>query len=420
MAAKKTGKMTAGKAAAILITAILVGVLAGGAFGYTYSKTRSAEENGQVPGGASGSAQDLSIGRYSGSSDQELIANPLVSGKVIQATKTAQNSVVVIVTAIREEVTTIFGQSYVEEYSALGSGIIFKEENNKVYVLTNAHVLEGAHEAYLYYSDEDKIPIYLVGESVSDDVAVVYALRSDIPDEVYANMKVATLGDSDLLRKGDLAIAIGSPYSQNMDHTTTVGIITGVNQKLAIEDRVIQVLQTDASLNPGNSGGALINENGEVIGINSAGIRTTDVEGLGFAITINHAKEVIAELFEHGSREKASLGLESSTFLDERTARLYGMTTGLYVYSVTEGGAAEAAGIMRGDIITAVNGQKLTDASSLETILNGLSGGDTVTVEYVHGRTLSPRTAMVTLDSVTDENTYLPKGPDAIPGGKAA
>ena len=420
MAAKNRRKMTAGKAAAFLIAAVLVGVLAGGAFGYTYSRTRTASETGENTNTPASSAQDLSIGRYSGSSDQELIANPLVSGKVIEATKTAEDSVVVIITAIQEEVTTIFGQSYVEEYSALGSGIIFKEENGRVYILTNAHVLEGAHEAFLYYSDEEMIPIYLVGESVSDDVAVVYALRSDIPDELYAKMKVATLGDSDLLRKGDLAIAIGSPYSQKMDHTTTVGIITGVNQTLAIEDRVIQVLQTDAALNPGNSGGALINENGEVIGINSAGIRTTDTEGLGFAITINHAKEVVAELFDHGSKEKASLGLESSTFLDERTARLYGMTTGLYVYSVTEGGAAEAAGIMRGDIITSVNGQKLTDASSLEKILNDLSGGDTVTVEYVHGRNMSAHTATVTLDSVTDENTFLPKGPEAIEGGTAA
>ena len=282
-------KMTFGRGLRWVLCFLLIGAVIGGSFGVGYTLSRQPQDT-NTEGGASYMLRDNG---YTGNSDQTLLANPLVGENVKNITENVKDSVVVIITRAQEEVQTIFGQSYVQEYSALGSGVIFREEDDRLYILTNAHVLEDAEEAYLYFDEETTAPVYLVGESVSNDLAVIYVNKSELSEEILNQLKVATLGDSDTVRKGDLAIAIGSPYSQNMAHTTTVGIVTGVDQDFEIEDRVLNVIQTDAALNPGNSGGALFNENGEVIGINSAGIRSDTTEGLGFAISINRAKEVI-------------------------------------------------------------------------------------------------------------------------------
>ena len=346
---------------------------------------------------------------YTGNSDQNLLANPLVEENVKTVTENVKDAVVVIITRAQEEVQTVFGQSYVQEYTALGSGVIFREEEDRLYVLTNAHVLEGATEAYLYFDEETTAPVYLVGESVSNDLAVIYVNKADLSEEILNRLKVATLGDSSAVRKGDLAIAIGSPFSQNMAHTTTVGIVTGVDQDFEIEDRVLNVIQTDAALNPGNSGGALFNDQGEVIGINSAGYRSDSTEGLGFAISINKAKEVIEEIFNHGSIEKASIGISSSTFIDEELAKLYRVPSGLFIYQLESGGAAERAGLEMGDVITSINGIALTDENSINDILAALNGGDTVEVEVIRNRDVqNVLTIQVTLDSVSDTNTNLP------------
>lgn len=403
-------KMTFGRAMKWLLAMLLIGAVVGGAFGFGY--TMSKNQNLRQP--SQGSLYSLADNGYTGSSGQELLSNPLVSGKVIEASTKAQNAVVVIITKAQQQVQTIFGQNYVKEYSALGSGVIFKEEDGKLYILTNAHVIEEAKEAYLYFDEENMVNVYLVGESVSNDLAVVYVNKADIPEELLQNLSVATLGDSSKVRKGDLAIAIGSPFGKQLAHTTTVGIVTGVDQEFEIDGKTLNVVQTDAALNPGNSGGALINENGEVIGINSAGIRDGKVEGMGFAISINKAKEVIDTIFEKGTVEKASMGIESATFIDEEGAKLYRVPGGLFIYKLTSGGAAEKAGLRVGDVITSVNGIALTDENSLDDILAVLSGGDTVDVEIIRNRDArNVMTVSVTLDGISDASTDLPTKADS-------
>ena len=404
---RKPHRMTFGKACIWMLVTAVIGLLAGGALGYNYSRTLRERHNNA----SEGSAYRLSANGYTGSSDQALLGNPLVSGKVIEATTKAQNSVVVITTTIREEVQSIFGRSYTEEYSALGSGVFFEESEQNLYFLTNAHVIRGASEAYLYFDEDNIFPIYLVGESVANDLAVVYARKTDLKPEIMSRLTMAKFGDSDQLRKGDLAIAIGCPYSQSMAHTTTVGIVTGINQRLSIDDRVMDVIQTDASLNPGNSGGALINEDGEVIGINSAGIRDGVVESMGFAIAINHAKDVIRDIFENGSAKTASLGIESSTYVDDSSAILYRIPSGLFIYKVTDGGAADRAGIRSGDIIISINGVRLDDADKYDDIMAVLEPGQTVDVEVIRDRDdKHPIVISVVLDGVADSNTNLPTG----------
>ena len=406
----KSKKLTAGRAFLWIAIAVLVGGLAGGAFGYSYGRScsRQAEEQAARP-----ADYRIADNGYTGSSAQGLLDTPIISDQVETATRAVQDSVVVITTKVQAEVQTLFGQSYVQEYSALGSGVLFREEKDRICILTNAHVLEDASEAYLYINEETSIPVYLVGESVSNDLAVIYVRKADVPSDILAKMKIAEFGDSDALRKGDLAVAIGSPYSKSMDHTTTVGIVTGVNQKLAIDGRVMTVIQTDASLNPGNSGGALVNAEGKVIGINSAGIRDGVVKGMGFAIAINPAREVIEDLLENGSPVKTSIGLDSYLYIDEDAGELYRLPKGVYIYEVTPGGPAEKAGIRKGDMIVSINGVELTDRNTLDDILASLKGGDTVTAGVVRSRnTRTTESVQVTLDSVSDTNTNIATEPD--------
>lgn len=410
-------KMTIGRAARWMVCALLIGAIVGGSFGFGYTKARSGDQSSD----AASADYMLTDNGVSGSSSQELLANPLVSDKVKEVTEKVKDSVVVIITRIQSEVQTAFGQSYVEEASALGSGVVFKEDDDKIYVLTNAHVLESASEAYLYFEDGSMVNVYLVGESVSKDLAVIYVNKSELTEEMMSKLKVATLGDSSTVRKGDLAIAIGSPYSQNMAHTTTVGIVTGVDLDFEIEDRVLDAIQTDASLNPGNSGGALVNENGEVIGINSAGIRDGVVEGMGFAISINQAKDVIDAIFSGSLVEKATLSIQSSTWIDADAARMYRVPSGLFVYQLEDGGAAEKAGIRPGDVIVSVGGVKLTDENSLSDILASLNPGDSVEIEVIRNRdAANVLTLTAVLDGVSDTNTYLPTQADSASQGSNA
>ena len=173
------------------------------------------------------------------------------------------------------------------------------------------------------------------------------------------------------------------------------------------------VIQTDASLNPGNSGGALVNAEGKVIGINSAGIRDGVVKGMGFAIAINPAREVIEDLLENGSPVKTSIGLDSYLYIDEDAGELYRLPKGVYIYEVTPGGPAEKAGIRKGDMIVSINGVELTDRNTLDDILASLKGGDTVTAGVVRSRnTRTTESVQVTLDSVSDTNTNIATEPD--------
>ena len=191
-------KMTVGRAARWMVCALLIGVIVGGSFGFAYTKARSGDSSSD----AASADYNLTDNGVSGSSSQELLANPLVSNKVKEVTEKVKDSVVVIITRIQSEVQTAFGQSYVEEASALGSGVVFKEDNDKIYVLTNAHVLEDASEAYLYFEDGSMVNVYLVGESVSKDLAVIYVNKSDLTEEMLSKLKVATLGDSSTVRRG--------------------------------------------------------------------------------------------------------------------------------------------------------------------------------------------------------------------------
>ena len=224
--------------------------------------------------------------------------------------------------------------------------------------------------------------------------------RSEIPEDILAGIKIATLGDSDAIRVGELAIAIGSPEGKAFGNTVTVGSISGTQREITVDGNTLQVIQTDAAINPGNSGGALVNASAEVIGINTAKINDTDVEGMGCAIPMAVAKPIIEELLDKGSVERPVLGISEYALIPEAIADAYHVPVGLMVYEVSRGSAAADAGIRQGDIITQIDGRDITSLEIVTEILSEHEVGDTVEVTLIRNRnTHEPVKVTLTLQS---------------------
>lgn len=271
------------------------------------------------------------------------------------------------------------GGSY--ETSGAGSGIIVGQNASELLIVTNYHVIEDATSLVVSFDDGSDINATVKGVSEDNDLAVIAVSLSEVEDSTLNAISIATFGDSDSLKMGDRVIAIGNAlgYGQSV----TVGYISALSREVTIDNNTMTLLQTDAAINPGNSGGALINESGELIGINSAKYSDTDVEGMGFAIPISSVKELIEELMnkeplvEVEESQMGYLGITPAD-VDSSSAYLYNMPEGVYVYSLSEDGPAAKSGIMVRDIITKFDGEKITSSSELQEILKYYAGGATV------------------------------------------
>jgi serine protease Do len=281
-----------------------------------------------------------------------------------------------------------FGQSQTYESESCGSGIIIAQDADYIYIVTNNHVVSGADSLTVQFVDDSTVSCEIQGTDSSDDLAVVKAAISSIDPETLNSIKVATVGDSDSLKVGEATIAIGNALGYGQSVTT--GIVSALGRTVTVSDSSYSsqtvtntnLIQTDAAINPGNSGGALLNAKGEVIGINSAKYSDTDVEGIGYAIPITDAMEIVNQLIENGvvtSAQTAYLGIQG-TNVSENMSQVYGMPVGVYVYSVNSGSGAEKAGLRQGDIITAMDGQTLTTMDELKSMLEDYEAGDTVTL----------------------------------------
>jgi S1-C subfamily serine protease len=245
-----------------------------------------------------------------------------------------------------------------------GSGFVFTPDG---LVLTNSHVVNNASRIQVSFSDGRRSPAHIVGDDPGTDLAVI---RVDVPNTDGGSLSAASLGDSQKLRVGQLAIAIGNPYG--FQYTVTAGVISALGRSLrSYSGRMIDdVIQTDASLNPGNSGGPLVSSDGRVIGVNTATI--VGAQGLCFAIGINTAKFVAGRLLQHGRIRRGYIGVEAQTVpLHRRLVRFYDLNkeTGVVVLSVTDGSPARRAGLRDGDIIIALAGQAVAGVDDLHRLL---------------------------------------------------
>lgn len=287
--------------------------------------------------------------------------------------------------------------------SATGTGIVMTSEG---YIITNAHVICDEANGYgrasgvsVIMSDETEYEATIIGYDTDTDIAV---LKIDATGLVPAEF-----GNSDELKVGELVLAIGNPLGFELFGSVTSGIVSALNREIAVNEKKMQLIQTDAPINSGNSGGPLINSYGQVIGINSAKMTstysTTSVEGLSFAIPITQAKTIIDDLINFGYvKGRPQIGITGFD-VDQSTASLYNMPMGIYVRSITPNGAAEIAGIQPGDIIIGMNGKALSTMDELNEMKNEFKAGDIITLTV--SRNGTDIDIQVTLQEVTQGDT---------------
>ena len=282
------------------------------------------------------------------------------------------------------EYQTFFGTMQQETTSA-GSGIIISQDDDYIYIATNNHVVSGAETLTITFNDGEAVEGTIKGTDSSCDLAVVAVAVADIPSDTLSVIKVATLGDSDSTVVGEAAIVIGNALGYGTSVTT--GIISAKDREVSITDEegnlvTNSLIQTDAAVNPGNSGGALLNATGEVIGIVSAKLADESVEGMGYAIPISYAWDIIQQMIDNdvvSELDASYLGIAGKDITSEMSEQ-YDVPVGVYVAQVVAGSGAEEAGIEVDDVITSFNGRTVTSVNTLNNIMKYLPAGTTVEV----------------------------------------
>lgn len=343
--------------------------------------------------------------------------------------KEAMPSVVSITTKSLQEVKDYFGlfqygngRAYApqqREVEGSGSGIIIGKNDNVLLIATNYHVIEDANTVSVSFIDGNSYEATVNGYDEERDLAVVSVSLDDISDETMDEISIAMIGSSDDLQVGEQVVAIGNALGYGQSVTT--GIVSAKNRRLNetsddYDEDGVNLIQTDAAINPGNSGGALLNMNGEVVGINSAKLASTEVEGMGYAIAITDVADVLENLMNETPRDKVEdgkhgvLGITGTTVSDEGV-QVYGMPAGVYIKEVAEDSGAADAGIKKNTIITEFNGKRVKNIETLVGLLEYYEPGEEVelTIEVVDGDSYKEKTVTVVLgentESEEDEET---------------
>lgn len=405
-------KKLARKAGAIALSAVLFGGIAGGtmvgiqkAAGTGTETVASAQETSDTE--SSKTTLQTTSATSNGSTESQSL-------DVSDVTSAVMPSIVSITNKSVQEVQNYYsmfgmgGAPQTEEVESCGSGIIIGENDTELLIVTNNHVVENADTLTVGFIDNQAYEANIKGTDPDNDLAVVAVNLSDISEDTMSQIKIATLGDSDALSVGQQVVAIGNALGYGQSVTT--GIVSALDRQVS-EDSEEGFIQTDAAINPGNSGGALLNMNGEVIGINSAKLASTEVEGMGYAIPITRAQPILENLMNKTTREKvsedqaAALNI-SGTSVDSSVAQAYGLPEGVYVAEVVEGGAADNAGITAGSVITAFDGTSVSSMDELKQMLQYYAAGETidVTISVADNGQYVERTVSVTLDKAADGN----------------
>lgn len=277
---------------------------------------------------------------------------------------------------VEYSVSSIFYKNMTNTATAEGSGIIISEDG---YILTNNHIVNSSSSSTYYevgkankvivtlYNDETEYEGTIVGTDEQTDLAVIKIDKT--------GLAAATLGDSDSVQVGEFAMAIGNPLG--MQSSVSSGMISAVNRKVTSDGITFTLIQTDTAINSGNSGGALVNSKGEVIGINTLKMSGSGIEGMGFAIPINSAKPIYEQLIQYNKVKRPYIGI-SGRDLDEKTAKANNLVVGVYILSIDEFSAAEKAGLKIGDVITAIDGKTISTMDELNEVKNTHNIGDEV------------------------------------------
>ena len=409
------------KAASISLCAVLAGLAAGTYTGVNY--LTGYEQN--VQAASEGKVELLKSEKKSDDSQDDSKDESTAKGSldVSDIVEEAMPSIVSITTKSVEEVQNYYGMfgqygAYSPEQREVqgsGSGIIIGKNDSELLIATNYHVVEGAETLSVGFCDSTACEAKVKGYDSERDLAVVAVSLDDIDSDTMDAITIATIGNSDDLKVGAQVVAIGNALGYGQSVTT--GIVSAKNRQLNSDDTVgdydsdsnsaTNLIQTDAAINPGNSGGALLNMNGEVVGINSAKLASTEVEGIGYAIAISDVTDTIESLMNEETRDKVEdhgvLGITVQT-VDSAVTEAYGVPEGVLVREVTEGGAADDAGIEARSIITKFAGKTVTTKEQLVDFLSYYEPGEDVelTIEVPDGKEYKEETVTVTLGKSED------------------
>ena len=395
-------------AAKLVAAALVFGLVAGGAFQAYYMLARpDSSKTDNINTGYNAQIAEITQDTDTDSTIQTSTASDTTSTVVTDVSDVVKQVMPSIV-AINSEVTTtttdFFGRQYEQEGQSSGSGIIIGQNDSKLLIVTNNHVIDGAASIQIVFTDKKTATATVKGADANADLAVLSVDMDQLSEDTAAAIKIATLGSSDDMEPGDMAIAIGNAlgYGQSV----TVGYISAVNREVTIEDQKMTLLQTDAAINPGNSGGALLNTKGEVVGINSVKFASEEVEGMGYAIPISSAIPMINELMNRevvSASEQGFLGIDSSTAQDvtEVYAARFNMPIGVYVNDVVNDSPAEKAGLMQGDIITGLDGFTIETMDDLKNALSYKKTGQTIelTIQTIENGAYTEKVLSIALGS---------------------
>lgn len=373
------------KAAGITAAAVLFGTVAGGVMtGVNYVGARLTGLS-DITASASAETEGTTtaqIPETKAASDDQSTTPVSTVTDVSSIAEKAMPSLVAINDTMTVEQNNFFGMPQTYQAQSSGSGIIVGQNDTELLIATNNHVVSGATDMKVTFTDSTQVAAAVKGTDSATDLAIIAVKLSDIPSDTMSKIKVSTLGDSDNVKVGEQVIAIGNAlgYGQSL----TVGYISALDREITDENGIQHTyIQTDAAINPGNSGGALLDLNGNVIGINAAKNASTEVEGMGFAIPISKAQEILNNLMTKKTREAVDesaqgyLGIQG-TNIDANASKEYGMPVGIYVYKIVEGGAAANSDLKEKDIITKFDGQSVTNMEELKQMLTYYEGGSTV------------------------------------------
>lgn len=396
------------KVAGITAAALLFGTVSGGtmvginkiadSFGpatYPLVSSQTAVEDSTTEAQTSAGAS---------ASGNSAVAGNAVALDVSAIVKSAMPSVVAINNTMLYQSNNWWGMSQTYEVPSSGSGIIIGQNDEELLIATNNHVVEDSENLSVVFIDDTSVNASIKGTDADSDLAVIAVALKDIPEDTLSQISVAKLGDSDALEVGQGVVAIGNAlgYGQSV----TVGYVSALNREVKADNTVTRnLLQTDAAINPGNSGGALLNMKGEVIGINAAKYSSTDVEGIGYAIPISKAQEILSTLMTQRTKnqtvaegEEGYLGIQGLT-VDDSMVKQQDMPAGVFVYGIIDGGAAANSDLRKRDIIVKFDGQSVKSMTALQDLLKYYKAGETVElgVKSLENGEYVDRTVTITL-----------------------
>lgn len=318
-------------------------------------------------------------------------SSSVVTSDVSDIVENVMPSIVSITSMSVEEVQSFFGGTYEQKSEGAGTGIIIGQNDTELLIVTNNHVVSGGDTLTVSFTDETSVEANLKGSDATYDVAVIAVPLDSIPDDTMDAISIATLGDSTSLKVGEPVIAIGNALGYGQSVTT--GVVSALDRSVSTTNSQTgettesgaKLIQTDAAINEGNSGGALVNMNGEVIGINSSKLIGDTVEGIGYAIPISDVSDLIQNMMNQETKTKVAeedrgmIGITGISVSDAFSQQI-DMPAGVYVTDVTAGGGAEEAGMTKGCIITGINGTSVDSMEALQNQLEYYSKGETVTL----------------------------------------